>query len=156
VILREDRVLLLEHRKLGCWLYPGGHVEPNEDPVQAVRREVREEVGLEVDIVSDERFSHPDITVVEPPFTIMVEDIPDPDGAHQHIDLIYVCTPRDSSDAVADGNHDIEYDGYRWVPLADLASIHTTPELPALATACARYAAGKTTTVRAPQGNLLR
>jgi 8-oxo-dGTP pyrophosphatase MutT (NUDIX family) len=117
--------------------------------VQAVRREVREEVGLDVDIVSDGRFAHPDITVVEPPFTIMVEDIPDPDGFHQHIDLIYVCTPRAGSDTPGDGRHH-EYEDYRWVPLDQLAGLRTTTELPALAAACASYAAARTATVRPP------
>ena len=41
-----DHVLLIEHRKLGCWLYPGGHIEADEDPVHAVLREVSEETGM--------------------------------------------------------------------------------------------------------------
>ncbi len=30
------RVLLVHHNKLGQWLYPGGHVNPDEDPAQKV------------------------------------------------------------------------------------------------------------------------
>ncbi|MFI5083488.1 MAG: NUDIX domain-containing protein [Streptosporangiales bacterium] len=40
VLSHDEQVLLIKHRKLGMWLYPGGHIEPNEDPVQAVLREV--------------------------------------------------------------------------------------------------------------------
>ena len=29
---------MIQHRKLGMWLYPGGHIEADEDPVQAVLR----------------------------------------------------------------------------------------------------------------------
>jgi len=28
----RDRLLLVDHRKAGLWLPPGGHVEPGEDP----------------------------------------------------------------------------------------------------------------------------
>jgi len=34
-----DKVLLVEHSKMGLWLYPGGHLDPNEDPAQTVLRE---------------------------------------------------------------------------------------------------------------------
>ena len=32
------------------WLTPGGEIEPGEDPLVAARREVREELGLEMDV----------------------------------------------------------------------------------------------------------
>lgn len=37
--------------KGGCWCFPGGHVEVGETPRRAVRRELREELGIEVDPV---------------------------------------------------------------------------------------------------------
>jgi len=40
-------VLLVDHLKAGLWLPSGGHVEPGEHPVATVRREVREELGIE-------------------------------------------------------------------------------------------------------------
>lgn len=44
------RVLLLKHvfRSGSGWGVPGGFVEPGEQPEEAVRRELREEAGLEV------------------------------------------------------------------------------------------------------------
>lgn len=53
---REDR-LLLERRPdtsrayPGVWDTPGGRIEPGETPVQAVRREIREELGVTLDEV---------------------------------------------------------------------------------------------------------
>ncbi len=41
------KVLLVDHKKAGLWLPNGGHVEPDEDPQMTVRREVREELGVE-------------------------------------------------------------------------------------------------------------
>ena len=92
-VVHAGHVLLHWHPKVGAWLPPGGHVEPNEDPVQAVIREVREEAGVEAEVVR----RTPPLALdyphqVEPPFTIMVEDINDPvDGFHHHIDMIYFC-----------------------------------------------------------------
>jgi len=45
----RQHVLLVEHRRAGLWLPPGGHVEPDEDPVQTVRREAYEELGIEAE-----------------------------------------------------------------------------------------------------------
>ena len=49
VLLRDDQdgsVLLVDHIKAGLWLPAGGHVEPGEHPVETVRREVAEELGV--------------------------------------------------------------------------------------------------------------
>jgi 8-oxo-dGTP diphosphatase len=37
----QSKVLLVDHKKSGLWLPSGGHVEPGEDPKEAVIREVK-------------------------------------------------------------------------------------------------------------------
>lgn len=50
----EDRVLLVQSGKGGDrgWEFPGGNVDPGEDPRKAARREVIEETGLDVTLTS--------------------------------------------------------------------------------------------------------
>lgn len=49
-IVHNGAVLLRLHDKYHIWLSVGGHIEPGEDPNQAALREVKEEVGLDVEL----------------------------------------------------------------------------------------------------------
>ncbi len=92
----DGATLLHWHRKVGLWLPAGGHVEPNEDPVQAACREALEETGIVVQIVpTNEAFGYADPPQVSVPATIMVEPIRAFGGedAHHHIDMIYFSRP---------------------------------------------------------------
>lgn len=84
-VVQEDRTLLLWHRKTQAWLPPGGHIEPNELPDDAAVREVREETGLEVELLGAEGRWGP-VRVLRTPVCVLLERIA-PD--HQHVDLIY-------------------------------------------------------------------
>ncbi len=44
----ERRILVVRHANDGLWTLPGGCVEPDEDPEEAVVRELQEELGLAV------------------------------------------------------------------------------------------------------------
>jgi 8-oxo-dGTP diphosphatase len=51
VLVEEGRVLLTQRKRgshlAGAWEFPGGKVEPDEDPRDALIRELAEEVGIE-------------------------------------------------------------------------------------------------------------
>ncbi len=115
-VVHEDHVALHWHAKVKAWLPPGGHIEQNEDPVDATVREIREETSLKAEVVPTSPIidlKYP--TQVLPPFTIMVEDIDDPvQGFHKHIDMIYFCR--------LVGPPEPLNDGWRWVSRQDLAA----------------------------------
>ena len=65
ILQSGDRVLLC-HRAPDrrwypdVWDFPGGHVEDGERPEQALRRELTEEIGVDVGVVVDEPVLHLD------------------------------------------------------------------------------------------------
>ena len=49
-VVYQNKVLLRKHDKYGIWLSVGGHIELDEDPNEAAVREVKEEVGLDIQL----------------------------------------------------------------------------------------------------------
>jgi 8-oxo-dGTP diphosphatase len=53
VLEREGRLLVVQRAEglshAGRWCFPGGHLEPGETSAQAIVRELREELGIEVE-----------------------------------------------------------------------------------------------------------
>jgi len=95
-VVHQGKTLLHWHRKLGQWMPPGGHLLPDEDPVTGALREVREETGLDAELLAVGRtfaFAYPE--QVPAPYTILIEDIDDAGDAHKHIDFIYFCRSLD-------------------------------------------------------------
>ena len=114
-----EATLLHWHRKVKMWLPPGGHIEPNEDPIQAACREALEETGIVVQILpTSSAFGYPDPPQLAPPATIMIEPIGDfgDEQAHQHIDLIYFSRPQTQTQP------EPSKPGWRWVTREQLQS----------------------------------
>lgn len=89
----EPRVLLHKHKKLGIWIGIGGHIERNENMVEALLREIKEETGLTVEIITPKAHKIATQVVKElpRPEVILEENIPSygKNHAHKHIDCIY-------------------------------------------------------------------
>jgi ADP-ribose pyrophosphatase YjhB (NUDIX family) len=84
-VVRDGLTLLLWHLKTQAWLPPGGHIEANELPEDAARREVLEETGLEVELLGEQQ-AWGKVKVLRTPVCLLLENI---SSEHQHIDLIY-------------------------------------------------------------------
>lgn len=102
-LVRNGRVLLLKHRKLDMWLPFGGHVDPGEDPIEALHREAREETGFEIEIVGDRlEICEDSVRALPRPETILLERI---EPLHFHIDLIYFVRPVAGTERLAPDEH---------------------------------------------------
>ena len=118
VILQGDAVLLIQRGNeplKGMWSIPGGALEVGESLIDGVRREVREEVGLEIEVGA----------IVEV-FERITRD--QQDAVRYHYVLVdFVCRPTGGSLAAGDDADDV-----RWVTAAGLAAIEVTEGTPAV------------------------
>lgn len=122
-IFHQNQVLLHKHEKLGKWLPPGGHLEPNETPSEAARREVLEETGLEIVFIEQEniKISAYNAVSIERPFLCLLENIPAHKNQppHQHIDFIYLAKPIHIKDDLGD---------FQWFKYEDLQHLDLFPD----------------------------
>ena len=102
-LVHEGRVLLHWHRRNQLWLPMGGHIEPNEDPIQAVLREMEEESGVAAEVMpTAPALPFANIPQLAPPATVLVAPVRSCgaarrlgwEGRVEHIDLVYYCRPR--------------------------------------------------------------
>jgi len=52
-LVHEDKVLLTWNKNLQTWIPVGGHIDPGESPMEAIRREVDKETGLDFELYGD-------------------------------------------------------------------------------------------------------
>jgi 8-oxo-dGTP diphosphatase len=88
-LIHNNKVLLIHHKKLDLWLPPGGHIEKNETPDEAVEREFKEELGLEVELLNrnDVPTGGNIVKQLAVPFYVNVHNV----GDHNHCCFYYLC-----------------------------------------------------------------
>ncbi|NGX37444.1 MAG: 8-oxo-dGTP diphosphatase [Chlamydiae bacterium] len=130
-IVDQEKFLLLFHLKHKKWVAPGGHVEANETPSEAARREVREETGLEIVFLHQENLWFEDWNAksIERPFSCLLESVPaiGNEPAHQHIDFIFVAKPVGGT--LTDG---------KWFTVNEMSELEVFPDTPKMAQTVAR------------------
>jgi 8-oxo-dGTP pyrophosphatase MutT (NUDIX family) len=107
-ITHNNKVLLIKHRELNCWLPVGGHIELNENPEEALLREVREECSLEIELMSSKpKLNLKDFKFLYAPAFIDIHKIND---THQHIGLEYFAKAKSNKIIL----NKVEHDDIRW------------------------------------------
>lgn len=57
IIIKNRKVLLVYEKNRNFWGFPKGHMEEGENEIQTALREVKEEIGLEVEIDEQKRYT---------------------------------------------------------------------------------------------------
>lgn len=119
-VVRDAKVLVILHRKLGKWLPLGGHIELDEEPEIAALREAKEESGLDVELIGERPpTTEPGTRALIAPRFLDIHRISD---THEHIGMIYFARPKAGALALAaEEHHDI-----RWVSSAELDALQPT------------------------------
>lgn len=110
-VVYNGKVLLRKHDKYKKWLSVGGHIELNEDPNQAAVREVKEEVGLNIEL--DERLKpdHEKDNTKEliPPYFLNRHAV---EEKHEHITFVYFA--KSKSNKIRQNVKEEESEECRW------------------------------------------
>ena len=100
----NDKILLCYHPKYSFWLFPGGHIELDELPDEALFREVKEETGLDIEVLAEKpkvpRDTNNEETLYRPRFV----NVFDAQLPHRHVNLMYVCRAK-STEIVQSSEH---------------------------------------------------
>ena len=119
---QRDRVLLCRNRQHGHVFLPGGHVEFGEPAAAALKRELREELGLELDV-------GPLLGVCEASF--LQERQKKSGGRHHEINLLFEVHSRRQRGGAATVEPVSQEDHieFVWVKLQDLRGPHPAVRL---------------------------
>lgn len=110
----QSKVLLVDHKKALLWLPTGGHVEPEEDPKEAVIREAHEELGIQADFLCE-----------NPLFVTVTKTV---GNVLKHIDVslwyILKCSPNELL-----AYDESEFNQIRWFELDEIPYEQSDPHL---------------------------
>lgn len=124
-IAGKIHVLLHKHKKIGIWIGVGGHVEPNENPLETFYREVQEEAGVTpILLPKPKKFSKTDYFQELPSPPLLFEFKLSPytnEPAHYHIDFVYFGT-------VPYPNKIRMQEDFRWFSAAELPQLDLQKE----------------------------
>lgn len=126
-IVYKNKILLRMHDKHKIWLSIGGHIELNEDPVEAAIREVKEEVGLDIKLIGPKQpasNNELDYKSIVGSHYIGVHQVND---VHRHVVFVYFA--KTNTDVISESTMEHERTETRWVTREELKKMNLRPNV---------------------------
>ncbi len=119
-IVLDGKILLMRHKKLNKWLFPGGHIDLSETPDMAIIREVKEETGLNLKLINFSELNQApeEIKKLAVPFHANLHNV----GDHDHYCSYYLGTVNNSNFIK---NH--ESKDLKWFNLEEIKVLENLP-----------------------------
>jgi ADP-ribose pyrophosphatase YjhB (NUDIX family) len=116
IIIDGEKVLLVKHRRRGLsyWAFPGGQVKESETIIDALKREIAEETGLEI----------------EPGRLLYVAETIDPEMAGVHtVNLFFLAQPKSKLKEPVGPIPGEHLDVPKFTPINDLPNLELYPDI---------------------------
>lgn len=107
IIKKNDDVLLLYSKKLDYYMLPGGRIEKKESPEACVVREVKEETGLDVQVINK---------------TVLIKEYYEDSSWNSHFFLCQLKGDDQSDQNLTEEEHYLEIQ-MKWLPYLDALSL---------------------------------
>jgi len=124
-VVNGEKVLLHQHKKYKTWFPLGGHITEDEFPHQAAKREVEEESGFVVELLTTEVAPHIELGTVDrvpAPFCLFHEGI---NSSENFFDFIYIATTNETVPRPGKG----ESKEFKWFTLDELITYDIKPHV---------------------------
>ena len=130
VLIKNNEVLLEQDLGGTFWKLPGGHIDEEETPLEALERECKEELGTGVEIISKPNaFTSNSIAQSLPiPLNTYLYDVSSDshfDGNHRHLGFVYTAKPIGEVQS-------LEHQQLKWFSISDLGEESINPVVKAL------------------------
>jgi len=114
-LVADGHILLVDHKNAQLWLPTSGHVEPDEDPRATVVRELKEELGLDIQLDK-----------VGPPRMVTVTETVGLASGHTDVSLWYVVAGSRTDTIVFDPT---EFNDAKWFLFSEAPLHRSDPHL---------------------------
>lgn len=107
IVSKTGNVLLVNHPRYERWIPMGGHIELDEDPEQALYREIAEETSLDVTIMSNKPSTKSEGTkfILTPNYV----DVHEANPPHKHISFTYFAIAKNDAFVKSDEHTDMKW-----------------------------------------------